>query len=362
MRVLLVDADSQKGFPNLALMKLSAYYRAKGDQTELIRGIPAGPPLGDYDRAYISCIFFQNIQRVREYAANLSCPVEIGGSGGDMMLVLPDEIEHIRPDYSLYGVGFSLGFTSRGCIRKCGFCIVSEKEGYIHNNAPISEFHNPTHKKLVLLDNNFLASPRWRENLSYIQEHDLKVNFNQGLDIRLLNDESAGLLRGTKCYDWQFKKKKISFAFDSPSYEREVLAGIACLKRAGFSEHQLRDNIMFYILVGYNTTPEEDLSRVRLLIDNGIGPYIMRYNQNAGPNRILLHLARWVNRKLYQHMDFCDYDYSDSLASYRATFRGSPDPSWPGRGCPQGGYAWANRQYEEEQQEKSNNDTEQEEL
>ena len=218
--VLLVDADSKKGFPNLALMKLSAWYKREGWHVDLIQGLPDAPPLHLYDKTYISVIFFQNKEKALDYALMMPNS-EIGGSGYDLTKTLPDEIEHIKPDYSLYDLDFSMGFTSRGCIRKCGFCIVPKKEGSIKHHAFVQEFHNLGHTNVMLLDNNFLASPNWKYNLGYINDLGLKVNFNQGLDIRLLDKDKAALLASTKYYSWNFKTRSLHFAFDDPRHEKK---------------------------------------------------------------------------------------------------------------------------------------------
>ena len=297
MRVLLVDADSKKGFPNLALMKLSAWYKQQGHSIDLIEEIPTTAPLEHYDKVLISCIFFQNREQVLDYASQLD-NVQIGGSGFDYNIVLDHDIEHIKPDYSLYDIDYSLGFTSRGCIRNCGFCIVPEKEGFIRDNAPISEFLHEDHMKVVLLDNNFQASPKWRENIDFIVEHNLKVNFNQGLDIRLLDFEFAEALAQVKYYSWTFKRKGLHFAFDDLQYEKQVWAGIDLLEQVGIN---LKD-ILFYVLVGFNTTEKEDLYRIRSLHERGVHPYVMPYNQHKSK------LTRWVNRLYYQFIPWEVYN------------------------------------------------------
>ena len=207
-KILVVDADSKAGYPNLAIMKISAWHKKQGDSVDLIKGIPQAPPLFAYDKTYISVIFWQNATRANSYARMLEGEVELGGIG-ESYAKLPDEIEHIRPDYSLYGIDFSIGYTSRGCIRKCKWCVVPRKEGGIHNHAPISEFWDPAHSKIVLLDNNFQASPNWKQNLDFINAYDLKVNFNQGLDIRLMTKEFAQALAQTKYYTWSFKTRSL---------------------------------------------------------------------------------------------------------------------------------------------------------
>ena len=320
MRILLVDADSQKNFPNLALMKISAWYKQQDAHVELIKGIPDHLPLEDYEAGFISCIYKQNRPEVWGYGQQLPFPVEYGGSGFDLTVSLPDEIEHIAPDYTLYDIDYSMGFTSRGCIRKCGFCIVYEKEGVIRDHAPLTEFLQ--HDKLVLLDNNFLASPRWKENLEHIADNKIQVNFNQGLDIRLVNEENAKLLKETKYSTWKFNTKRVHFAYDSPKHKAIIDNKVQILKDAGIS---LR-SVVFYVLVGYDTTIEQDLDRIDHLLSLGIDPYIMRYNKSS--DRLLMHLSRWINWRIHRSCTFYDYDYSDSQQVIRGHFT---------QGCPQGG-------------------------
>jgi hypothetical protein len=300
MKILLVDADSKNGFPNLALMKISAWYKMQGYKIDLIKGIPQAPPLVDYSQAYISCIFYQNASAVSTYARMLDCDVSIGGIGISHDK-LPDEIEHIMPDYALYGCDFSMGFTSRGCNRKCPWCVVPSKEGGIKDNAFISEFLHDDHNKVVLMDNNFQASPRWRDNLDFIIENELKVNFNQGLDIRLVTKEFAEALSRTKYYSWNFKIRSLHFAFDTMKVERAVRRGFKKLESAGVPAR----NLMFYVLVGFDTTIKQDLYRVQVLKDLGAHPYIMIFNRKQDPQ--LRRLARWVNRHYYQFIEWQDY-------------------------------------------------------
>lgn len=299
-KILVVDADSKAGFPNLAIMKISAWHKKQGDFVDLVKGIPQAPPLFPYDKTYISVIFWQNATAANSYARMLEGEVELGGIG-ESYAKLPDEIEHIKPDYSLYDIDFSMGYTSRGCIRKCAWCVVPRKEGNIHDHAPISEFLDPSHDKLMLLDNNFQSSPRWRENTAFVQEHDLKVNFNQGLDIRLVTKEFAQALTQIKYHSWNFKTRSLHFAFDTMKVERAVRRGIKTLETAGVPAR----NLMFYVLVGFDTTLKQDLYRVQVLKDLGVVPFIMIFNQHQNPK--LRHLARWVNRRYYQFVPWEKY-------------------------------------------------------
>jgi len=301
MKILLIDADSK--IPNLALMKISAWHKQKGDEVFLKRGLEPNLPLDCIhpDYTYVSCIFPKNIKKIEPFQKALSPNISIGGYGYSFD-PLRDEIEHIMPDYSLYNCDFSIGFTSRGCIRNCPWCVVPVAEGRIRDHAPITEFLHPDHKKLMLLDNNFLASPRWRQNLHEIAARGLKVCFNQGLDIRLVTHEVALCLSQINYRDQHFKRPRLYFAFDQPCMEKSVVNGIQLLKEAGIPPSHL----MFYVLVGYNTTLEEDLHRINLLKQEGVLPFVMPYNFRKDPP--YKDLARWVNGRYYNFVDFKDYD------------------------------------------------------
>ncbi|MBA7697969.1 hypothetical protein ES703_106641 [subsurface metagenome] len=272
MRVLLMDLDiikQRRPFPNLALMKLSAYHRARGDQVYL------NFPLDRPDITYASCVFTWNAKR-RE---GLTPDVIIGGSGVDLKAELPPEVEHIMPDYSLYpSVNFSMGFTSRGCIRMCPWCIVPVKEGHIEPWASIYEFWDRRHSKIVLLDNNLLASPNWKETLLTVKKEGVEVDFNQGLDIRLVTYETALLLR-------HLKTRQLRFAFDNIAYEKAVRTGIELLLERGINSRKLS----FYVLVGFNGD-ETAVERIKLLHSYKVDVYPMVYKGPDGkePRRRIL--------------------------------------------------------------------------
>lgn len=272
MKVLLMDLDvvkRRRPFPNLALMKLSAYHKARGDAVFL------NFPLCQPDITYASCVFTWHSKG----AEQLSPEAKIGGSGVDLATKLPREIEHIKPDYELYpGVDFSLGFTSRGCIRKCPWCIVPEKEGYIQHWARWYEFWDRRHKKVLLLDNNFLASAIHKETLREMIMEGVEVDFYQGLDIRLVNDETASLLA-------KVKTKQIRFAFDDLGYEPAVRSGIETLTRAGIRSRKLS----FYVLIGFGDD-ETAMERMKLLQSYNVDIYPMAYRDADGkePKRTLI--------------------------------------------------------------------------
>lgn len=262
MRVLLLDCDVNKRrrpYPNLALMKLSAYHKAMEDEVLL------NWPLMGFDKAYASCVFTWNAKR-----ANFPLDTIIGGSGLDLQRTLPDEVEHIMPDYDLYpGVDFSLGFTSRGCPRRCPWCIVPEKEGVITATARIYEFWNRKHHKIVLLDNNFLASPNWRQTMEDLLAERLNVDFNQGLDIRLINNENVQYLS-------RIKVRTLRFSFDDIALEKNIREGIRRLEEAGINSRR----ISFYVLYGFRDD-DQAVERMKILGELNVEVYPMGYR---GPN------------------------------------------------------------------------------
>ena len=177
MNIGLVDVDGHNGFPNLALMKLSAHYKAHGASVEWAN------MFNHYDIVYKSKVF--TFSEDDDFCYNAD-EIQKGGTGyKDYKKVLPDEIEHICPDYDLYGVDYAVGFTTRGCIRHCPFCLVHDKEGMIHPHADIQEFL-ADRKKAVLLDNNIVASKHGIRQLEWCRDNGIAVDCNQGMDARIL--------------------------------------------------------------------------------------------------------------------------------------------------------------------------------
>lgn len=290
-KILLVDVDSK--IPNLPLMKLATHHRMMGHDVELVR-LRGGKSLLNLfsidftpKEVYASCIYPQNRAKALWVLQNYPKAI-IGGSGYDLNSQLPEGIEHLCPHYRLYGTDYSMGFTSRGCPRKCPWCIVPQKEGNIRDHAPLHEFLR--HDKLLLLDNNFLASPRCTENLKELIARKIKVSFNQGLDIRLLDQENARLLAHTRYYDGKFKRRTLYFSFDLPELTSNVIEGVRLLKRFGVKPWHL----FFYMLTGYNTSFDQDMRRFEVLRALGVLPYVMRYNFRRD-DRQLNKFARWVN-------------------------------------------------------------------
>jgi hypothetical protein len=272
MKIGIVSVDSK--IPNLALMKISAFHKAKGHKVEMFN-----PLFSNYDLVYASKVFTNT--KDNEY---LPYNAIKGGSGYDLKSVLPDEIEFVYPDYSLFNCEYAMGFTSRGCIRNCPWCIVPKKEGKIKAVADIYQFwHGQSHLKL--LDGNLTALPdHFEKILNQLIKEKIYVDFNQGLDIRLLTPEMAKLLSIVRLW------KQIHFAWDSMSYEHAVRRGIHILSSFGM----YRNKVMFYVLIGFDTTPEEDLYRVEVLRGLNIDPFVMPFNRRDEYQR---KFARWVNHK-----------------------------------------------------------------
>lgn len=264
MKVLIMDLDvikQRRPFPNLVLMKLSAYHKALGDEVFFNSPLFCEPSI-----TYASCVFTWNAKRKN----GLYPDAIVGGSGIDLKAELPPEVEHIMPDYSLYpNIDFSLGFTSRGCIRRCPWCIVPEKEGTIKPWARIYEFWNRRHRKITLLDNNLLASLNWRQTMEDLIAEALEVDFNQGLDIRLVNEETVDYLK-------RVKTRKLRFAFDDVAYEKAFRRGIELLLESGIGSR----NLEIYVLYGFGDD-DTDVERMVILHSYNVDVFPMLYK---GPN------------------------------------------------------------------------------
>lgn len=290
MNVRLIDIDSK--IPNLALMQISAYHKAQGD----IVGFDVEFP----DKVYVSCIFSKNREQALGVGSFYSGADIVYGGSGINYRWLPEEMQKIRPDYDLYPSEYSLGYTTRGCVRNCPFCIVRDKEGTFRRWQHIREFHDPRFKAVVVLDNNVYADKEWFfENTDYVIENKLKFNAIQGMDIRLLNEEIATRLKQLKWHG------KLHFAFDNTKLEKDVLRGIEILKQVGINTNNY---VQFYVLAGYPEATDEAfddaLYRCNLLKENRVGAFVMKYSSSKKLNA----LARWANRKwLFWNIPFSEY-------------------------------------------------------
>lgn len=306
MKIGLIDVDGHN-YPNLPLMKISAYHKQKGDVVEWYEPLFTG----HCDIVYMSKVF--------SFTPDYMYPIDAdkiikGGSGYCIEKIegkevynkkkdtlLPKEIEHIYPDYSLYNIeDTAYGFLTRGCPRGCGFCHVATKEGQCsHKVADLKEFWKGQ-KNIELLDPNILACKDWKDLLKQLIDSKAKVNFNQGLDIRMMTEEKAKMLS-------QIRISKIHFAWDRYEDKDIILPKFKMFKKySNINSHGLQ----VYVLCNYDTTFEQDLERVNILREIGYWAYIMIYDKEYLPkDSKLKKLQRWVNNRfIFAKVDnFDDY-------------------------------------------------------
>lgn len=321
----LIDVDGK--IPNLALMKISTHYKNLGEKVEFV---DINNP-SKYEKVYASCLFTWNRDKCLELQERFGDKLQIGGTGWDFKEInrqliqvncseLPKEIGLAKPDYDLYskefiyqricrGIGkkesklkkaetianMGIGFTSRGCIRQCGFCIVHKKEGKLREEAEIKDIINPRSNIIILHDNNLTADPLVIDKLHEIRDRGLKVDINQGCDIRLMNEDIAEAMSGVK------HLRSIHYAWDLMGFENQVFEGIKTL-----SKHIKPYRHMCFMLVGFNTSFDEDMYRFRKLREYKVDPFVMVYNQKQDIK--LKHFARWVNSRIYKACEWKNYE------------------------------------------------------
>lgn len=348
MKIGIIDADllgrDKHRFPNLVCEKLSAYWKNKGATVELLLNYNN---LEKYDAVYISKVF-----------TDTPCPdclyddkwlakhpkIHVGGVGFyyDKAPNLPDEIEHHMPDYDLYNewifnnvkeaeelaikqnkkfnktsymvqykeyLEYSIGFLTRGCFRKCEFC-VNKKYNHVFKHSPLEEFYDSTKKKICLLDDNFLGYSKWKEMLQNLIDTKKAFKFKQGLDERILTDEKIKMLFNSN-YDGDF-----TFAFDNVSDYELIHKKLKLIR-----ETKPKKGMRFYVLVGFESTDTKDIEnafiRIELLLKYRCTPYIMRFqNKNEAPwkdskyRSLYVAIARWCNQvnivKKMSFRQFCE--------------------------------------------------------
>lgn len=294
MKIGLIDVDGHK-FPNIPLMKLSAFHKRNGDSVEWYEPMFSG----HMDVVYMSKVF----SFTDDYQYHIDADrIHKGGSGYAIETVngieqynkamdapLPLHIEHMMPDYSLYNIhDIAYGFLTRGCPRGCAFCHVKDKEGrYTYKVADLNEFWNGQ-KNIVLCDPNILACKVWRDLFDQLQDSKAWVDFNQGLDIRMMDDEKAKAL---SC----IKTKKLHFAWDRYQDKETILPR---LQRFRELSNVRQKDLVVYVLCGFDTTFEQDLERINILREIGFAPYVMLYDKEHIPAHTdLRRLQRWVNSR-----------------------------------------------------------------
>lgn len=279
MRIGLIDLDSSH-FPNIPLMKISAWHKSQGDSVEFY-----DPLFSDYmDIVYVAKVFTWTKDFDYEIRADQIIKGGIG-YGIENENKLPEYIEKMFPDYSLYGTNSAYGFLTRGCPRNCSFCNVSKHQGYIsHKVADLNSFWNGQ-KEIVLLDPNILACRDWKPLLQQLIDSRAWIDFTQGLDIRMMTDEKVDMLN-------QMKIKMIHFAWDQ--YSEHTFQKLKEYRsKFRFRGRELR----VFVLVNYDTTIEQDLDRIYRLRELDYDPYVMVYDKKNAPKKINA-LQRWVNNKI----------------------------------------------------------------
>lgn len=308
MKIGLIDVDGHH-FPNLALMKLSAWHKAQGDSVEWWWS-----DLKHYDVVYMSKVFSDayspdvpeplNVGQVIKggtgYAITLENGVEVYHKERDP--ALPPDVEAICPDYSLYPAlveNTAYGFLTRGCPRGCKFCHVQAKEGCVSRQvAELGAFWRGQ-RDIVLMDPNLLACRGRDKLLEQLAASRAYIDFSQGLDIRLADQDVAHLLGKTRV-------KRLHFAWDNPGEDLRP-----CFER--FSKWYRRKDPagkVVYVLTNFGSTTEADLYRIYTLREMGFDPYVMIYNKESAPQETR-YLQRWCNNRLIFKTvpDFRDYNH-----------------------------------------------------
>lgn len=294
MKVGLIDVDGHN-FPNLPLMKISAWHKKQGDSVEWYQPLFSG----HLDKVYMSKIFSSSadyeyfidadevIKGGSGYCITLSDGVEVYDKSKDVSL--PYEIEHIYPDYSIYNItDTAYGFLTRGCPRGCSFCHVAPKEGKTSVKvADLSEFWSGQ-KNICLCDPNILACKDWRELFDQLILSKAWIEFNQGLDIRLITEEKAKIIK-------QLKVQNLHFAWDRYEDKDAVLPKFQMFKEITQIDYR---KLCVYCLCNFGSTFEQDLERVYTLRNLGFSPYVMLYDKEHIPKwHVLRKLQRYVNNR-----------------------------------------------------------------
>lgn len=306
MKIGLYDVDSHN-FPNLPLMKISAWHKSQGDEVEWWF------PMMHYDKVYVSKVFGDEYSQM-DMTAISADEIVFGGTGfaitvengkevyhKDRDKDLPYEIEHIYPDYSLYPEltkDKAYGFLTRGCCNNCSFCIVSQKEGMCsHKVADLSEWWRGQ-KEIILLDANILACKDRISLLQSLIDSGATVDFTQGLDARFITPEIAEMLG-------KIKTKMYHFAFDFMKNEKQIVKGLKTFVDIVKPDER---KCCVYVLTNYDTTFEQDYYRIKKLQELGLSPDVRIYRKNTAPP-ITRDLQRWCNNRFIYRSGVDFYDY-----------------------------------------------------
>ena len=292
-------------FPSLPLMKLSAYHNGRGDQIEFLNH------LSHYDKVYCSKVFSFTEDADNEcviyadeihkggtgYCITLRNGIEVFDKTNDKPL--PNEIESMFPDYSLYPeYDFAVGFLTKGCPRGCPFCIVGKHDGRkSYKVADLTDFYRGGQTEIKLLDANILACEEREDLFRQLIESGAWIDFNQGLDIRLMDSDVIRLIDSMNI-------RRLHFAWDNPKQDLTEQFRLY----SEMAKKRNRSELVVYVLVNFNSTLDEDLWRIYTLRDMGFSPYVMIYDK-AHASQQKKDLARWCNaNQIFRTVDnFEDY-------------------------------------------------------
>ncbi len=323
MRIGIIDADlldSRTLYPNLACLKLSGYYKAQGESVSLITDYA---DMSKYDAVYMSKVFNFTKVPINPFDKESYPNLHIGGTGffWKDSPMLDYEIEHHMPDYSLYDVyinqaiesgvkesrlkyyqDFSIGFTTRGCFRKCSFC-VNEKYDKVFRHSPVTEFLDVSRKYIHLLDDNILAFPGWKDIFAELNATGKPFQFKQGMDIRLMTEEKAEIIATSKYLG------EYIFAFDNIA-DRELIGK----KLLIWQKYARAKRSKLYVLCGYYSQDAKDIAdtfeRIRILTYYHCLPYIMRHEnfKQSKHHKLYTAIAAWCNQpRAFKRMSFREY-------------------------------------------------------
>ena len=309
MKVRLTQLDGK--LPNLALMKLAHWHRSQGDEVYLARGPTPNLFEPSYGKVYASAIFSWTqpvIERLR-----LAYPDAIvGGTGSGSPVevegIIGQEYEHY--DYSIYpDFEYSIGFTQRGCRLKCGFCVVPKKEGKPRSvNAIRDIWREGTPRAVLLLDNDFFGQDAWRDRIDELKNGRFRVSFSQGINIRMITDESAKAIASVEYRDDNFERRRLYTAWDNLKDERVFFAGLDRLNAAGIPPK----HVMVYMLIGYRPgeTMKDVFYRFTKLRDAGCKPFPMVFEKWRQPQ--LRKFARWVIGRFHEFLSWEEFEHGDA--------------------------------------------------
>ena len=305
MKVRITHLDGK--LPNLALMNIAHWHKSRNHDIYFTHS-PTKELFEpeSYDAVYASCIFTKTKPVLDLFLSQFPQAI-VGGTGTASNVtvkdILPDISKHV--DYGIYpNFRSSIGFLQRGCRMKCKFCVVPTKEGKPYYYQSVADLYRgaPYPKELHLLDNDFFGVSEWETHIKDIADNRFKVCFNQGINVRLINQQVAEALTTVKYYDMKFKKRRIYTAWDNIRHEKAFFLGVEKLLAAGIRAN----HIMAYMLIGYD--PLETMERIQYrcdrMIEIGILPYPMVYNDS---NTTLKAFQRYIIRRYYKVCSWEDY-------------------------------------------------------